>query len=82
MNNIYEIVSGFSGVTNYDIFIKVGKAKFLFTPEFITNHKKTFTSIKSTDILTDYDISTNTTTYIFTCEDTKSIYNMLKRLVK
>ena len=79
MNNIYEIVRNFSGITDYDIFIKVGEAKFLFTPDFITNHKKTFVSIKPIDILTDYDINTNTTIYMFICEGST---NMLKRLVK
>jgi hypothetical protein len=80
--SISQIVSGFSGVTNYDIIIKVGKAKFRFTPEFIMNHKGSFVFVKPLDVVTDYDISTNTTTYIFTCEDTKSMHNMLKRLVK
>ncbi len=79
--SISQIVSGFSGTTNYNIIIRVGKAKIRFTPEFITRHKATFVFIKPVDVLTDYDISTNTTTYLFVCDDTPSMRNMLEKFM-
>ena len=79
--SISQIVSGFSGITNYDIIIRIGNAKMHFTPETIMEHKATFVFVKPVDVLTDYDISTNTTTYLFICEDTPSMRNMMEKFM-
>ena len=79
--SISQIVNGFSGTTNYNIIVRVGKAKFRFTPEFITRHKATFVFVKPIDVLTDYDISTNTTTYMFICDDTPSIRHLMEKFM-
>lgn len=79
--SISQIVSGFSGVTNYDIIIRIGNAETHFTPETITRHKATFIFIKPVDVFTDYNISTNTTTYLFICDDTPSMRNMMEKFM-
>ena len=79
--SISQIVSGFSGITNYDIIIRIGNAEMHFTPETIIRHKATFVFVKPVDVLTDYDISTNTTTYMFICDDTPSMRHLMGKFM-
>ena len=79
--SISQIVSGFSGTTNYNIIVRIGNAEKHFTPETITKHKATFVFVKPENVLTQYDFKTNTTTYTFICEDTPAMRHMMEKFM-
>lgn len=69
MKNLYFIVSGFQSC-NYKIAVVIGKATFNFTVNDILKHKAIFQTIHPVSVNMEYDFSTNTAYYKFTCSDT------------